>query len=399
VTGAAAARRPSSRVIAVTLAALVLATFIGTAAVPSGISGSVTDLLAGLGVVLMIAITATVGLLVAWHQPGNAIGWLLLASSLLYPVGLNAAPYSTFYTSLGSWGVVAGQLAFLLSPLWITPIALFPLVILLFPAGRLPSRRWRWLVWAAPGAALLVIGFQDVQTIGAAIRHQFRVTAGGSLPTQPWVPGWASSVIPLLVLVTLATVWLAAIGRQVISWRRSSGERRQQLKWLMSGAVVFGAAVVPTLAASSALWELGALAFAALPVSIGVAILRYRLYEIDRIISRTLGYALVTGLLVGMYAGLVLLATEVLGFSSTWAVAASTLAAAALFAPVRRRVQRVVDRRFNRARYNADAAVAAFADRLRDAVDLDAVGADLAGVTHRALEPAHLGLWLPGGPR
>ncbi|MFI5066627.1 MAG: hypothetical protein ACHP9Z_21985 [Streptosporangiales bacterium] len=98
MTAAAAGRRPSSRVTAVTLAALVLATLIGTAAVPSGISGSVADLLAGLGIVLMIAITATVGLLVAWHQPGNPIGWLLLASSLLYPVGLNAAPYSTFYT-------------------------------------------------------------------------------------------------------------------------------------------------------------------------------------------------------------------------------------------------------------------------------------------------------------
>ncbi|MFI5066628.1 MAG: hypothetical protein ACHP9Z_21990, partial [Streptosporangiales bacterium] len=164
-------------------------------------------------------------------------------------------------------------------------------------------------------------------------RHQFRVTAGGSLPTQHWIPGWVGTVVPLVVLVALATVWLAAIGRQVASWRRSSGERRQQLKWLMSGAVVFGAAVVPTLAASSALWELGALAFAALPVSIGVAILRYRLYDIDRLISRTLGYALVTGLLVGVYAGLVLLATRVLRFSSTWAVAASTLAAAALFSP------------------------------------------------------------------
>jgi hypothetical protein len=400
VTVVAAARRPSSRVLAVPLAALVLATFIGTFVAPTGGFGpSLTDVLAGLGLVLMVAITAVVGLLVAWHQPGNPIGWLLLASSLLYPLGLNAANYSRFYTSLGSWGVVAGQLAFLFSPLWIAPIALFPLVILLFPDGRLPSRRWRWLVWAAPGAALLVIGFQDVQTIGAAARHQFRVTAGGTLPAQHWVPGWVNAVVPLLVLVTLATVWLAAVGRQVASWRRSSGERRQQLKWLMSGGVVFGAAVIPSLAASSALWEVAAMAFAALPVSIGVAILRYRLYDIDRIISRTLGYALVTGLLVGVYAGLVLLATEVLGFSSTWAVAGSTLAAAALFSPARRRVQRVVDRRFNRARYDADAAVAAFADRLKDAVDLDAVGADLVGLTGRSLEPAHVALWLSGGIR
>ncbi len=132
-------------------------------------------------------------------------------------------------------------------------------------------------------------------------------------------------------------------------------------------------------------------------MSIGVAILKYRLYDIDRIISRTLAYALVTGLLVGVYAGLVLLATQVLGFASTWAVAASTLAAAALFTPVRRRVQRIVDRRFNRARYDADTLVAAFSDRLKDAVDLAAVQADLVSVTHQALEPAHVAVWLRDG--
>jgi hypothetical protein len=345
----------------------------------------------------MIAVTALVGLLVAWHQPGNPIGWLLLAASLLYPVGLNAADYSTFYTSLGSGGRVAGQLAFLFEPLWITPIALFPLIILLFPDGRLPSRRWRWLVWAGLGAAVLVVTVQDTETIGAIARGQFRVTAGGTLPAQPWVPGWVNLVVPLLVMATLVTVWLAAIGRQVASWRRSSGERRQQLKWLMSGAVVFGAAVIPSLTFSSALWEVAALAFAAIPVSIGVAILKYRLYDIDRIISRTLAYALVTGLLVGVYAGLVLLATGVLRFTSSVAVAVATLAAAALFNPVRRRVQRVVDRRFNRARYSADKLVAEFSTRLKDAVDLDSVGCQLVGVMQLALEPAHVSLWIADG--
>ena len=133
---------------------------------------------------------------------------------------------------------------------------------------------------------------------------------------------------------------------------------------------------------------------AALPVSIGVAILKYRLYDIDRIISRTLAYAVVTGLLVGVYAGLVLLATQVLGFHSTVAVAAATLAAAALFNPVRRRVQRLVARRFNRARYDADQTVAVFAARLKDAVDLDSVRGDLAGVVQQALEPAHVSVWV-----
>ncbi len=131
-----------------------------------------------------------------------------------------------------------------------------------------------------------------------------------------------------------------------------------------------------------------------LPVGLGVAILRYRLYDIDRIISRTLAYALVTGLLVGVYAALVLLATRVLSVSSPVAVAASTLAAAALFNPLRRRVQQAVDRRFNRARYDADKTVAAFAARLKDAVDLDSVRDDLAGVVHQALEPAHVSVWI-----
>jgi NADH:ubiquinone oxidoreductase subunit K len=392
-----ARRRPPPRPTAVILAAAVLATLIGTLLVPSGAIRSVGDLLAGLALLSMIVATAVVGLLVAWHQPGNPIGWLLLAASLLFPIGLNAANYSAFYVSLGArW---AGPAAFLPEPLGISPIVLFPLVLLLFPDGHLPSRRWRWIVWAAAGAGLLSLGEGDAEIIGAAARHQFRITTQGTLAIQAWVPAWVHDTLPLLVLLTLAVTWLAAIGRQVASWRRSSGERRQQLKWLMSGGVVFGAAVMPMLAFSSVLWELAAVAFAALPISIGVAILKYRLYDIDRIISRTLAYALVTGLLVGVYGGLVLLATQVLRFSSTGAVAASTLAAAALFSPVRRRVQRAVDRRFNRARYDADTLVAAFSGRLKDAVDLAAVQADLIGVTHRALEPAHVTVWLRDGAR
>ena len=129
-------------------------------------------------------------------------------------------------------------------------------------------------------------------------------------------------------------------------------------------------------------------------MAIGIAVLRYRLYDIDRVISRTVAYAIVTGLLAGVYAGLVLLATQVLGLHTPVAVAAATLAVAALFTPVRRRVQRAVDRRFNRARYDADQTVAVFAARLKNAVDLDAVRDDLAGVVHQALEPAHVSLWI-----
>jgi hypothetical protein len=134
----------------------------------------------------------------------------------------------------------------------------------------------------------------------------------------------------------------------------------------------------------------------AFPLGMGLGILRYRLFEIDRIISRTVAYALVTGLLVGVYAGLVLLAIEVLRFGSSVAVAVATLAAAALFSPLRRRVQRQVDRRFNRARYDADAAVAAFSVRLKDAVETTAVQADLLRVVHDTLRPAHLSVWIQG---
>jgi hypothetical protein len=137
-----------------------------------------------------------------------------------------------------------------------------------------------------------------------------------------------------------------------------------------------------------------AIGIAALPVSVGVAILKYRLYDIDRIISRTVAYAIVTGLLIGLYAGLLLLATEGLQVHSTVAVAPSTLVAAALFNPVRRRVQQIVDRRFHRARYDADQMVARFAARLKDTVDLDSVRDDLAGVVHQALEPAHVPVWI-----
>jgi MFS family permease len=202
----------------------------------------------------------------------------------------------------------------------------------------------------------------------------------------------------------LAAFLLSFVAAQVLSWRRSSGERRQQLKWLMSGAAVLVLSQVivqPVLAlypnlpqvqlVAGFLLGLGA---AALPASMAVAILKYRLYDIDRIISRTLSYAIVTGLLIGMYAGLVLLATQVFQFRTPVAVAAATLAAAALFNPLRQRVQRAVDRRFNRARYDADKTVAAFAARLKDAVDLDAVQADLATVVHQALEPAHVSVWM-----
>ncbi|HEV2259249.1 MAG TPA: hypothetical protein VGS06_39540 [Streptosporangiaceae bacterium] len=258
------------------------------------------------------------------------------------------------------------------------------------------------VLWAAYAVLLAAMA---AATAGALTAHRLRIDASGGLSATDNPGGWFADVQrpALLLIVALA---LGFIVRQVLSWRRFSGERRQQLKWLASGAGVMIASVIlgavfSSTGSTSLLGEwidnLFWVGLAALPVSMGVAILRYRLYEIDRIISRTLAYTLVTGLLIVVYAGLVLLSTRVLTLSSSVAVAASTLAAAAAFSPLRRRVQRAVDRRFNRARYDADMTVAAFASRLQDEVDLDSVRADLAGVVTRTLEPAHLSMWLREG--
>ena len=205
-------------------------------------------------------------------------------------------------------------------------------------------------------------------------------------------PGWLTAVVYL----SIGVIWLSFVGHQVLSWRRASGEHRQQLKWLACGAAItFCLGLLDTTLSPDVV---------AVTTSRGrprrppgqyrrgdpeVPAIRHRPDH-----RRTLAYALVTGLLVGVYAGLVLLATQVIRIHTPVAVAASTLAAAALFSPLRRRVQRAVDRRFNRARYDADQMVAAFAARLKDAVDLDSVQDDLASVVHQALEPAHLSLWI-----
>jgi hypothetical protein len=275
-------------------------------------------------------------------------------------------------------------------------------VILLFPDGRLPSAFWRRALWVYCAIYAVLLVATAVATAGALAAHPIRVDANGGLSAVNTPADWYKAVqAPAAILLIVLS--LSFIGRQVMSWRRSSSDRRQQLKWLASGAAFtvvcaglsgsFGSSGITLLNVVGGFAWFG---WAALPVSIGVAILRYRLYDIDRIISRTLAYAIVTGLLIGVYAGLVLLATRALpvALSTPVAVACATLVAAALFNPLRRRVQRVVDRRFNRARYDADKTVAAFAARLQDALDLDAVEDDLAGVVHQALEPAHVSVWI-----
>ena len=203
---------------------------------------------------------------------------------------------------------------------------------------------------------------------------------------------------PALYLMTaflVSTALLVSVAALVVRFARSSGEERLQLKWCATAALLLVVVFVASIWVNSAAVNvLQSLAFLCLWTAIAISVLKYRLYDIDRIISRTLAYAIVTGLLVGVYAGLVLLATQVLTLKSPVAVAGSTLVAAALFSPLRSRVQQAVDRRFNRARYDADQMVAAFSARLKDAIDRDAVQADLASVVQRALEPAHVSMWI-----
>ena len=340
----------------------------------SGLDGS-------LGVVFVVGF-ATVGALLAWKRPGNPIGWLLSAIGLVYAVGVCGLLLAHFPRTL--------TLAYWLGGIFFLGIGLCVFVVLLFPTGHLPSRRWRPVAWAAgAGLAGWVLGAAFAPTI---------ISVSPSMRNPVGLTGPAGDIFKIMGLggeLLIPATGLAAVLSLAFRYRRASTAERAQLKWLVyAGALVVAAALAGMPAANNLQNALVSGAVALVPVAIGIAVLRYRLYDIDRIISRTLAYAIVTGLLVGIYAGLVLLTTQVFGFRTPVAVAAATLAAAALFNPVRRRVQKAVDRRFNRARYDADQTVAAFAARLKDAVDLDAVRADLASVVTKALEPAHVSVWM-----
>jgi hypothetical protein len=345
-----------------------------------------------------------VGTVVAHREPRNPLGWLLLAVSLVTVLSGVGSDYAVFVYRFGHRGWPLGPVAVLFDTLSIASgLLLLPLVILLFPDGRV-GRRWRWPLRGY--LVLLTIYLAARASIAAvALGRRVPVWGGGGVVGLNHPSGfaaWTKFAKPILVpLVVLFTI--AAIAHLVLSYRASTGVRRQQLKWLAAGAatsVVSIVAVVFSASAPTAVWVLIILGWAALPLSMGVGILRFRLYEIDRLVSRTLSYAILTGLLAGTFIGLIALTTNTLAFSGRVGVAASTLAAAALFNPLRVRVQRLVDRRFNRARYNAEATVAAFSARLRDAVEIDVIRADLLDAVNRAVQPTHASVWIkPHTPR
>ncbi len=343
---------------------------------------------------------AGLGLVIARRQPGNRIAWLLLGFSVLLVFYEDAAVYSATDYHLHAGKLPLGFPAVLIaSELWSAVFLMLPLIILLFPDGKLPPR-WRMVMWAYLAVCALIIAI--LLGAGAWQMRGTRIVVqnNGQLVNNSGATG-ALGVAQLILFAAAPVFWVLFVARQVLSWRQASGERRAQLKWLMAGAAatVIGLAGTVLLQSSNTLLTVLdntclAVGILSLPVCIIFAILKYRLYDIDRLISRTVSYTLVTGVLIGVYVGVVTFTTHVLPFHTPVAVAVSTLAVAALFNPLRRRVQQVIDRRFNRARYDADKTVAAFAARLNDAVDLDAVQDDLAGVVHQALEPAHVTVWI-----
>ena len=343
-----------------------------------------------------------VATLLAARRPGNPIGWLLFG--ILFAGSSPSNEYDILAYRMHHGTLPLGWVSVVFEELWPLFLVFVAILLWVFPDGKLPGGRWR-----RPSVILLVVGLllgvaASSSGVVAVARGDVRITATGDLANPPG--GWFV-VIDIAVIALSLAAWLAWIVIQIPTYRHADGERRQQQKWLYSGAAVtlvafvFGVFVVP-LATGHApgypnnpvISALVILAFGAMPASLGVAVLKYRLYELDRIISRVVSYTLITAVLVGFYTGLVLLTTHVLPFKSAVAVAACTLITAALFNPLRKRVQRVVDRRFNRSRYNAEAVVAAFTARMRQTVDFDAVRDDLVGVVHEAFQPTQVSMWL-----
>jgi hypothetical protein len=381
--------RRMAAVAAVVFGVLTLA--VGLASVPiddllhqTGPGGPVADWLAT--AVPMVS-AAAVGTLVAARRPSNPIGWMLLAIFLFA-----AAPtggYAILDYRMHHGTLPFGWVAVVFHVAWPMFLVLVTTLLWLFPDGRLPPGRWRGLARVLVVVWVLVGLVASARGVAAAAGHDIRIDAGGNLTADQPGPWRISLAVVIVGSLASGLTWLIV---QVPRYRRSVGERRQQLKWLYTGAIVFVISTfLPGQVGNDVIGPLGA---AALPVCIGVAVLKYRLFEIDRIISRVISYAIITAVLAGVFAGLVVLATEVLPFRAPAAVAAATLAVAALFNPLRRRVQRAVDRRFNRARYNAEAVVAAFTARLRQTVDLDTVQDDLVGTVSLAFQPAHVSVWL-----
>jgi hypothetical protein len=402
--------------LAWSLAALCVAVFVGSIAlfvlarsaeVPSSWNADLTVVgMLGSGLFLVFPL---VGALIASRRPENPIGWLLLADGFLW-MTTNMLDY------YGVYGLAEpGSLPFPLGAagisnwLWVPEVGLLATyVFLLFPDGKLPSRRWRPLAWLS-GVVIVAVSVGVMLSPGPldmprGIRNPF------GLEAAPWVTTVAYAILPLLPLCMFAS----AVSL-VMRYRRSRGDVRQQIKWIAFAASVVALTYLIAMVASlihpseawltagSVLWlnllTIAALvSFVTIPIAVGFAVLKYRLYDVDVIINRALVYFPLTAMLALIYVGGVVGIQAVFhvitGQESTLAVVASTLAIAALFNPLRRRIQGFVDRRFYRSKYDTRKTLEAFSARLRDETDLEALNEHLVGVVSDTMKPAHVSLWL-----
>jgi hypothetical protein len=340
---------------------------------------------------------AGVGTLIALRRPDNAVGWLLLAVAITFSIGEVGDVYVDAASNPAR--VPVAVVASGMSNVWFALALVF--LPLLFPYGHLPSPRWRPVLWL--GAAELVVG----AVASATAPGEIEIVNGTGIENPLGVEGTLSDTLGALDLVLGGVAVVLAAASVVVRFRRSSGVERLQLKWFASvlvlAAICLSIAVLigslqgeesPYAPVAVAGWLSGLVLIGfGLPIATGIAILRHRLYDIDVVIRRTLVYAALTAALGATYLGLVLLIGLTLG-TSNLAIAVSTLAVAALFRPLRTRIQGAVDRRFFRRRYDAAMTLEAFGVRLRDELDLETLGADLRGIVTETMQPAHVSLWL-----
>ena len=353
----------------------------------------------GVPPVLAVVSAITVGAVLASRRPGHPVGWLLLGLGLSVSAGGVADGYALYGLLVRPGALPGARHVALYGPaLLAISIACIGFILLLTPSGSLPSSRWRW--WARVTAAAPVVVVLAVtllpQPLGA--QYQSVVNPLGLDALEAWLQAATGLALALTVL-GVGVAAAALLGR----FRHARGSERQQLRWVALAAGVVSLVAALVLAAmvteTPALFGLGlGLCAAILPLAIGAAILRYRLYDLDRIISRTLSYGLLTLLLGLGYAGVVLGLGRLLPQGSSLVVAGATLAVAALFQPARRRIQAVVDRRFNRRRYDVAKTIEEFSTRLRDQIDLDSLSAELLAVVDQTMEPTRVSLWLRPSP-
>ncbi len=332
-----------------------------------------------------------VGWLIAERKASNAVGPLLLAFGALFAWYLPADLYLHLSDDPAGADLVALAVSMLDAPMFI----LIALILILFPDGQVPSRRWRWVVpLGGIGIALTVVGY------GLSV-DPFPLFPDRHSPIG--IGGFPGAGLVYLSYMIMAILLVAAAAGLIVRSRRGGTVERTQIKWVVAAALVLlvtelvNVATFRADAPNTVANTLATAGIALVPISMGIAILRYRLYDIDRIISRSVGYAVVTGILAVVFGGAVVLLSTILAQlaqGQTIAVAASTLAVFALFQPVRRRVQRIVDRRFDRARYDSEHIATAFSVRLRHEVDMETVTGDLARTVTTSVAPASLSIWL-----